>query len=112
MSDKLSPIHPGEVLLEEFLKPMKLSQNYLAINLANSGTFTWTPLPSIDNATLRVPLLLSVRLVTPSLLARPMVENSLPVKVIVCPKALVLFVALIVSGAGVIEIDPNAKVIV
>jgi antitoxin HigA-1 len=33
MSDKLSPIHPGEVLLEEFLKPMKLSQNHLAINL-------------------------------------------------------------------------------
>jgi len=33
MSEKLSPIHPGEVLLEEFLKPMKLSQNHLAINL-------------------------------------------------------------------------------
>jgi len=33
MSDKLSPIHPGEVLLEEFLKPMKLSQNHLALNL-------------------------------------------------------------------------------
>ena len=25
--DKLKPIHPGEVLLEEFLKPMNLSQN-------------------------------------------------------------------------------------
>jgi antitoxin HigA-1 len=33
MSKKLFPIHPGEVLLEEFLKPMKLSQNHLAINL-------------------------------------------------------------------------------
>jgi antitoxin HigA-1 len=33
MSDKLSLIHPGEVLLEEFLKPMKLSQNHLAIDL-------------------------------------------------------------------------------
>jgi addiction module HigA family antidote len=27
---KLSPIHPGEVLLEEFLKPMVLSQYRLA----------------------------------------------------------------------------------
>lgn len=26
----LSPVHPGEVLLEEFLKPMGLSQNQLA----------------------------------------------------------------------------------
>lgn len=30
---KLDPIHPGEVLLEEFLKPMELSQNRLAIAL-------------------------------------------------------------------------------
>jgi addiction module HigA family antidote len=30
---KLSPIHPGEVLAEEFLKPMALSQNRLAIGL-------------------------------------------------------------------------------
>jgi addiction module HigA family antidote len=29
--DKLKPIHPGEVLLEEFLKPMDLSQNHLAL---------------------------------------------------------------------------------
>jgi addiction module HigA family antidote len=33
MADKLSPIHPGEVLLEEFLKPMNLSQNRLAIDI-------------------------------------------------------------------------------
>jgi addiction module HigA family antidote len=34
MSDeKLAPIHPGEVLLEEFLKPMGLSQNRLAIDI-------------------------------------------------------------------------------
>ena len=33
MVEKLSPIHPGEVLLEEFLKPMNLSQNRLAINI-------------------------------------------------------------------------------
>lgn len=31
--DKLQPIHPGEVLLEEFLKPMQLSQNQLALAL-------------------------------------------------------------------------------
>ena len=30
---KLQPIHPGEVLLEEFLKPMGLSQNRVAINI-------------------------------------------------------------------------------
>ncbi|MFN9175729.1 MAG: HigA family addiction module antitoxin [Synechocystis sp.] len=29
-NEKLSPIHPGEVLLEEFLKPMNLSQDQLA----------------------------------------------------------------------------------
>jgi antitoxin HigA-1 len=31
--DKLMPIHPGEVLLEEFLKPMNLSQNQMALAL-------------------------------------------------------------------------------
>ena len=31
--EKLAPIHPGEVLLEEFLKPMNLSQNRLAIDI-------------------------------------------------------------------------------
>jgi addiction module HigA family antidote len=30
-TDKLPPIHPGEVLLEEFLVPMGLSQNQLAL---------------------------------------------------------------------------------
>jgi addiction module HigA family antidote len=30
---KLKPIHPGEVLLEEFLKPMNLSQNRLALDI-------------------------------------------------------------------------------
>lgn len=33
MTNKLSPIHPGEVLLEEFIKPMSLSQNRLAIDI-------------------------------------------------------------------------------
>ena len=31
--DKLHPVHPGEVLLKEFLKPMGLSQNKLALNV-------------------------------------------------------------------------------
>lgn len=31
--NKISPIHPGEILLEEFLKPMKLSQNKLALDI-------------------------------------------------------------------------------
>lgn len=30
MAEKLPNIHPGEVLLEEFLKPMDISQNRLA----------------------------------------------------------------------------------
>jgi antitoxin HigA-1 len=30
---KLHPVHPGEVLLEEFLKPMGLSQNRLALEI-------------------------------------------------------------------------------
>lgn len=33
MRKKLHPVHPGEVLLEEFLKPMGLSQNRLALNI-------------------------------------------------------------------------------
>ncbi len=33
MIEKLNPIHPGEVLLEEFIKPMDLSQNRLAIEI-------------------------------------------------------------------------------
>lgn len=33
MAEKLSPIHPGEVLLEEFIKLMNLSQNRLAIDI-------------------------------------------------------------------------------
>jgi addiction module HigA family antidote len=31
--EKLLPVHPGEVLLEEFLKPMGLSQNRLALDV-------------------------------------------------------------------------------
>ena len=31
--NKLNPVHPGEVLLEEFLIPMELSQNRLAIGI-------------------------------------------------------------------------------
>jgi len=34
---KLTPIHPGEVLMEEFLKPMNLSQNRLAIDIGVDG---------------------------------------------------------------------------
>lgn len=32
-NEKLKPIHPGEILLEEFLKPMALSQNQMALAL-------------------------------------------------------------------------------
>jgi len=30
---KMSPLHPGEILLEDFLKPMGLSQNKLALDI-------------------------------------------------------------------------------
>jgi addiction module HigA family antidote len=33
-TDKLHPIHPGEVLLEEFLKPMGMSQSRLALDIS------------------------------------------------------------------------------
>ncbi len=33
MDDRLPNIHPGEILLEEFLKPLSLSQNRLARDL-------------------------------------------------------------------------------
>ena len=33
MRKRLHSIHPGEVLLEEFLKPMSISQNRLALNI-------------------------------------------------------------------------------
>jgi addiction module HigA family antidote len=33
MAKKLNPVHPGEVLMEEFLKPLDLSQNRLAIEI-------------------------------------------------------------------------------
>jgi antitoxin HigA-1 len=33
MTDQLAPIHPGEILLEEFLKPMGLSQYRLALDI-------------------------------------------------------------------------------
>jgi addiction module HigA family antidote len=32
-AEKLTPVHPGEVLLEEYLKPMSLSQNRLALDI-------------------------------------------------------------------------------
>ena len=32
-SKKIAPIHPGEILLEEFLKPMGVSQNRLALDI-------------------------------------------------------------------------------
>jgi len=34
MTEKLPPIHPGEILLEEFLKPMNISQYKLAKDIS------------------------------------------------------------------------------
>ena len=35
-NEKIPPIHPGEILFEEFLKPMKISQNQLGRDLGVS----------------------------------------------------------------------------
>ncbi len=37
-ADNLAPMHPGEVLLEEFLKPLGLSQHKLAMRLRVPAT--------------------------------------------------------------------------
>jgi addiction module HigA family antidote len=34
MDEKLSPIHPGEILMEEFLKPLNISQYRLAKDIS------------------------------------------------------------------------------
>ena len=33
MTERLRPVHPGEILMEEFLKPMNLSPNQLATDI-------------------------------------------------------------------------------
>lgn len=33
MADKILPIHPGEILLEEFIGPMGITQNKLAVSI-------------------------------------------------------------------------------
>ena len=35
---RLPPTHPGEILLEEFMKPLKLTANRLAMDLRVPGT--------------------------------------------------------------------------
>ena len=37
-TDKIPPVHPGEVLLEEFLKPWNISQNNLAQHMGVTTT--------------------------------------------------------------------------
>jgi len=32
-ANKIEPLHPGEILLEEFLKPMGISQNRVALDI-------------------------------------------------------------------------------
>ena len=38
MSRKMKPVHPGEVLLEEFLKPMGITQYRLALDINVQAT--------------------------------------------------------------------------
>lgn len=37
MNKKIEPVHPGEILLEEFLVPMEISQYRLAMDISVSG---------------------------------------------------------------------------
>lgn len=32
-NDRIAPVHPGEILLEEFLRPMGISQNRIALDI-------------------------------------------------------------------------------
>lgn len=41
MAKKLQPIHPGEILLEDFLKPLGISQNKISLAIG-------MPAPSIN----------------------------------------------------------------
>lgn len=41
MAQKLKPIHPGEILREEFLKPLGLSANRLSIELRIPQSQVW-----------------------------------------------------------------------
>jgi len=38
VTDKIPPVHPGEVLLEEFLKPWNISQNSLSHHMGITTT--------------------------------------------------------------------------
>jgi len=38
MEQKIAPVHPGEVLLEEFIKPWGISQNRLAKHMGITAT--------------------------------------------------------------------------
>lgn len=33
MDDRIPPIHPGEILMEEFIEPMGITQNKLAVSI-------------------------------------------------------------------------------
>ena len=55
MKKKLHPVHPGEVLWEEFLKPMGISQNRIAVNIGvpprrNNEIVLGNRGPTADNA--------------------------------------------------------------
>jgi addiction module HigA family antidote len=32
--ERMAPVHPGEILLEQFLKPLAMSQNKLALEIS------------------------------------------------------------------------------
>jgi addiction module HigA family antidote len=49
--EKLNPIHPGEVLLEEFLKPMELSQHRLALSIGVDSAVLWNLSTVLDGLT-------------------------------------------------------------
>ena len=41
MGDQIAPIHPGEILMEEFLQPLGVTQNRLAVSIDVPPRRSW-----------------------------------------------------------------------
>ena len=67
MAKKLKPVHPGEILSEEFMKPLKLSMNKLAIDLR----VPLTRIADIVHERRGITIDTALRLATPPHLAGP-----------------------------------------
>ena len=54
VSKKLPPVHPGEILMEEFLKPMGMSQYRLAKGISVSGRVPRSGVSEVAAASRRI----------------------------------------------------------